>query len=209
MKEVLSNQTSSSYSNHFVNNNGETNSNSVSNGTNSTRKYAALSTDWISAIGEELGIHSLPDTLLKKLAEDASYRLREVLHVRNIFLNVIKFSVKLRKLNFVIFFKKCVTRLRHSKRRRLTATDVNAVVTNLCDVDPLIGAPEQLPEYISEASLFVPHERFIDLTQKINEPPSFSQVSVPFLQGKMKIKFIHKIRKIKFIKYEFLYIFRN
>jgi hypothetical protein len=65
----------------------------------------------------------------------------------------------------------------------LTSTDVNAVVTNLCDVDPLIGAPEQLPEYLSEAGLFIPHERFIDLSQKVNEPPSFSQVTVPFLQG--------------------------
>ncbi|XP_011494610.1 PREDICTED: uncharacterized protein LOC105359663 [Ceratosolen solmsi marchali] len=158
MKEVLSTQTSSSYSNHFVNNNGESNSNNnVSYGSNATRKYAVLSTEWISAIGEELGMHPLPDTLLRKLAEDASYRLREVLH-------------------------KCVTRLRHSKRKRLTSTDVNAVVTNLCDVDPLIGAPEQLPEYLSEAGLFVPHERFIDLSQKVNEPQSFSQVSVPFLQ---------------------------
>lgn len=83
MKEVLSTQSSSSYSNHFANNNGETNSNSVSNGTNSPRKYAVLSTDWISAIGEELGMHPLPDTLARKLAEDASYRLREVLHVSN------------------------------------------------------------------------------------------------------------------------------
>lgn len=43
-----------------------------------------LSTDWISAIGEELGMHPLPDPLLKRLAEDASYRLREVLHVNTI-----------------------------------------------------------------------------------------------------------------------------
>ncbi|XP_008209531.1 uncharacterized protein LOC100680291 [Nasonia vitripennis] len=157
MKEVLSNQNFSNYSNHFANNNGETNSNSVSNGTNSKRKYAVLSTDWVSAIGEELGMHPLPDTLVRKLAEDASYRLREVLH-------------------------KCATRLRHSKRRRLTSNDVNAVVTNLCNVDPSIGAPDQLPDYIPEANLFVPHERFVDLAQKVNEPPSFSQVNLPFLQ---------------------------
>ncbi|KAJ8679530.1 hypothetical protein QAD02_015317 [Eretmocerus hayati] len=157
MKEVLSSQTASNYNNHFINNNGETNSNDVSNGTNSNRKYAILSTDWISAIGDELGLNPLPDALLKKLAEDASYRLREILH-------------------------KCVTRLRHSKRKRLTSTDVNAVVTNLCDADPLIGASDQFPEYLPEANLFVPHERIIDLTQKVNEPPCFSQVNVPFLQ---------------------------
>jgi hypothetical protein len=88
MKEVLSTQTSSSYSNHFINNNGESNSNNnISYGTSSSRKYAVLSTEWISAIGEELGMHPLPDTLLRKLAEDASYRLREVLHVSHAFLN--------------------------------------------------------------------------------------------------------------------------
>lgn len=43
-----------------------------------------LSTEWISTIGEELGMHPLPDPLLKRLAEDASYRLREVLHVNTI-----------------------------------------------------------------------------------------------------------------------------
>lgn len=81
MKEVLSTQSNSSYSNHFVNNNGEANPNNVSNGTNSTRKYAVLSTDWVSAIGEELGVNPMPETLLRKLAEDTSYRLREILHV--------------------------------------------------------------------------------------------------------------------------------
>lgn len=79
MKEMLTNQTSSGYSNPFVNNNGDSNSNNTND--NNTRRYAVLSTDWISAIGEELGMHPLPDSLLKRLAEDASYRLREVLHV--------------------------------------------------------------------------------------------------------------------------------
>lgn len=47
----------------------------------SSRKYAVSSTEWVSAISEELGLHPLPDLLLQKLAEDTSYRLREVLHV--------------------------------------------------------------------------------------------------------------------------------
>ena len=47
----------------------------------SPKNYALLSTNWISSIGEELGMQQLPDPLLKKLAEDASYRLREILHV--------------------------------------------------------------------------------------------------------------------------------
>lgn len=80
MKEMLTNQASSGYSNSFVNNNGDANSNIGMD--NNSRRYAVLSTDWISAIGEELGMHPLPDSLLRRLAEDASYRLREVLHVR-------------------------------------------------------------------------------------------------------------------------------
>lgn len=76
MKEVLANRTSSEYGNYFVNNNG--NNAASSNG---ARRYAVLSTEWMSAMGEELGMHPLPDPLLRRLAEDASYRLREVLHV--------------------------------------------------------------------------------------------------------------------------------
>ncbi|KAK9301262.1 hypothetical protein QLX08_006336 [Tetragonisca angustula] len=155
MREMLANQTSSGYGNSFVNNNGDTNSNSTND--NNARRYAVISTDWISAIGEELGMHPLPDSLLKRLAEDASYRLREVLH-------------------------KCVTRLKHSKRKRLTSTDVNAVITNLCDIDPILGAPEFMPEYHTEAKVFVPNERIVNLVQKINEPVNILQSSVPFIQ---------------------------
>lgn len=82
MKEMLANQTTAGYSNSFVNNNAGT-SNIASD--NNTRKYAMVSTEWVSAIGEELGMHPLPDPLLNRLAEDASYRLREILHV-NIYL---------------------------------------------------------------------------------------------------------------------------
>lgn len=159
MKEVLNSQSSSGFSNHFANNNGDTSnasSNNVANGENS-RRYAVLSTEWVSAIGEELGMHPLPDPLLRRLAEDASYRLREVLH-------------------------KCVTRLRHSKRRRLTSNDVNAVFTNLCDVDPIFGAPEQMPEYHTEAAVFVPHDHIIDLPQQVNNPQRIEQLLPPLLQ---------------------------
>lgn len=80
MKEMLTNQATPGYSNSFANNNGDTSGNNAAVESNS-RRYAMLSTEWIAAIGEELGIHPLPDSLLRRLAEDASYRLREVLHV--------------------------------------------------------------------------------------------------------------------------------
>lgn len=61
--------------------------------------------------------------------------------------------------------------------------DVNAVITNLCDVDPILGAPESMPEYHTEAKVFVPNERIINLVQKVNDPFSISQNNVPFIQG--------------------------
>lgn len=76
-----------------------------------------------------------------------------------------------------------MTRLKHSKRKRLTSTDVNAVITNLCDVDPILGAPESMPEYHAEARVFVPNEHIINLVQTINDPLSLSQNNVPFIQG--------------------------
>ncbi|XP_033342571.2 uncharacterized protein LOC117229842 [Megalopta genalis] len=155
MKEMLTNQASSGYINSFVNNNGDANSNNAAE--NNSRRYAVLSTEWISAIGEELGMQPLSDSLLKRLAEDASYRLREVLH-------------------------KCVTRLKHSKRKRLTSNDVNAVITNLCDVDPIMGASESMPEYHTEARVFVPNDHVVNLVQKINDPLNIIQNNVPFIQ---------------------------
>ncbi|KAL6431131.1 hypothetical protein ACFW04_007099 [Cataglyphis niger] len=157
MKEMLANQNTMGYSNSFVNANSKDAGTSNITSDNNSRRYAMLSTEWISTIGEELGMHPLPDPLLKRLAEDASYRLREVLH-------------------------KCVTRLRHSKRRRLTSMDVNAVITNLCDADPILGAPESLPEYHTEAKVYVPNESVINLVHQINDPLTFSQNNVPFLQ---------------------------
>lgn len=158
MKEMLANQTTGmGYTNSFVNANSKDAGTSNITNDNNSRRYAMLSTEWISTIGEELGMHPLPDPLLKRLAEDASYRLREVLH-------------------------KCVTRLRHSKRRRLTSMDVNAVITNLCDADPILGAPESMPEYHTEAKVYVPNESIINLSHQINEPLNFSQTNVPFLQ---------------------------
>ncbi|EFN66298.1 Transcription initiation factor TFIID subunit 6 [Camponotus floridanus] len=158
MKEMLANQTTGmGYTNSFVNANSKDAGTSNITNDNNSRRYAMLSTEWISTIGEELGMHPLPDPLLKRLAEDASYRLREVLH-------------------------KCVTRLRHSKRRRLTSMDVNAAITNLCDADPILGAPESMPEYHTEAKVYVPNESIINLSHQINEPLNFSQTNVPFLQ---------------------------
>ncbi|KAL0127029.1 hypothetical protein PUN28_005396 [Cardiocondyla obscurior] len=156
MKELL-NQASVGYSSSFVHSNNKDAGTSSITSDNNSRKYAMFSTDWISAIGEELGMQSLPDPLLKRLAEDASYRLREVLH-------------------------KCVTRLRHSKRKRLTSMDVNAVITSLCDADPVFGASESMPEYHTEAKVYVPGESIVNFAHQMNEPLNLTQTNLPFLQ---------------------------
>lgn len=152
MKETLATQSTQNYA---YANNGEANHPPASNG--NARRYAMLSAEWVSCIGEELGMHPLPDSLLRRLAEDASYRLREVLH-------------------------KCVTRLRHSKRKRLTGHDVDAVVSTLCDADPIVGAPSLMAEFHSEARVFVPHDRLVELARRVNEPPNITQENVPFLR---------------------------
>ena len=90
MKEMLANQTTAGYSNSFVNNNAGT-SNAIAN--DDARMYAMVSTEWVSAIGEELGMHPLPDPLLNSLAEDASYRLREILHVSAIARSLLRITV--------------------------------------------------------------------------------------------------------------------
>jgi hypothetical protein len=46
-----------------------------------SRKYAQISYDSISVAAESNGISALSEDIRKQLAEDVSYRLREVIHV--------------------------------------------------------------------------------------------------------------------------------
>ncbi|KAH0569071.1 uncharacterized protein LOC123273216 [Cotesia glomerata] len=162
MKELVQQTNLSSSINHHYgskNNNSTSTTSTSNNSTNITngnnqRRYAVLSNEWVSVIGEELGMHPLPDSLLKKLAEDASYRLREILH-------------------------KCVTRLSHSCRKKLLSTDVNAVITTLCDADPVYGSSDPMPSYHSEAQVFVPHEELVDVASVALEPLNLTQINEP------------------------------
>lgn len=61
--------------------------------------------------------------------------------------------------------------------------DVNAVITNLCDGDPVLGAPESMAEYHAEAKVYVPNESFINLFHHMNDSLNLSQTNVPYLQG--------------------------
>lgn len=82
-----------------------------------------------------------------------------------------------------MLLQKCVTKLKHGKKKRLTSIDVNSVITSLCDTDPVLGAPETLPEYHTEAKVYVPNETIINLVHQINDPLSLSQTNTAFLQG--------------------------
>lgn len=62
--------------------------------------------------------------------------------------------------------------------------DVNAVITSLCDADPVFGASESMPEYHTEAKVYVPSESIVNLANQLNDPLNMSQTNVPFLQGK-------------------------
>lgn len=63
--------------------------------------------------------------------------------------------------------------------------DVNAVITNLYDVDPILGATESMPEYHTEAKVYVPTESVVNLVHEVNDPVSLTQPNVPLLQGKL------------------------
>lgn len=63
------------------------------------------------------------------------------------------------------------------------STDVNEVITNLCDSDPVLGTSDLIPKYDAEANVFVPCERIIDLVQKVNEPLNIIQNGAPYIQG--------------------------
>ena len=57
------------------------------------------------------------------------------------------------------------------------------MITNLCDVDPVMGTPDKMPKYFSEADVFVPHESNVNLVKIVDNVPKFIQPSAPFLQG--------------------------
>lgn len=47
----------------------------------STRKFAVMSSEFIKIVADSIGISEIPDDTCAALAEDLSYKLREVIHV--------------------------------------------------------------------------------------------------------------------------------
>lgn len=82
------------------------------------------------------------------------------------------------------------------------------MITSLCDADPVLGAPESLPEYHTEAKVYVPNESIVNLVHQVNDPMSLSQTNVPFLQGEFFkclfswVFFVHAFMYVRmYVKY--------
>ncbi|KAJ9590983.1 hypothetical protein L9F63_015989 [Diploptera punctata] len=125
------------------------------------RKYGQISYDSVVAAAESNGITGLQEDVAKQLAEDVSYRLREIIH-------------------------KCSVHMRQNKRRKLTTADVNAVF-QISDVPTIyghVGAEEQINYvYIKEANIFVPAEVEIELPAMALSNTVYIQKRAPFVKG--------------------------
>jgi transcription initiation factor TFIID subunit 6 len=113
------------------------------------KQYIQISPETVELIAETIGITNLDTSTAIVLAEDASYRCREVANI-------------------------CGQLMRHAKRRKLTAQDVNEAL-DLYDADPVLGHDATDPvsytmlkdntstEYENLDILYVPDEKLVDL----------------------------------------------
>ena len=112
------------------------------------KQYIQLSPETVELIAETVGITNLDPSTAIALAEDASYRCREVANI-------------------------CGQLLRHSKRRRLTTKDLNEAF-QLYDTDPVLGhhvsesvaytlIKDSAVDYENPNILYVPDEKLVDL----------------------------------------------
>lgn len=106
----------------------------------SAKRYAIVSPESVSIIGEEIGISELPEDLCFSLAEDVSYKLREVVN-------------------------NCCILLRNNKRRKLLTHDVNQVFETYNSL-PIYGHsfPNELDfQYVPNADTFVEEDVEVDI----------------------------------------------
>ena len=124
--------------------------------TKEDKQYIQLSPETVELIAETVGINNLDPSTAIALAEDASYRCREVANI-------------------------CGQILRHSKRRKLTTQDVSEAF-QLYDTDPVLGHDVGEPvaytlikdsgDFESPNILYVPDEKLVDLrTYSVAQTP--------------------------------------
>ncbi|KAI9558653.1 hypothetical protein GHT06_015442 [Daphnia sinensis] len=115
------------------------------------KKFIQISPESIELIADSAGYTNLPGILSKSLAEDTSYRLRELI-------------------------QSCSQILRHSKRSKLTKDDVNLAL-HWSDVPQVHGPNTTLEDftYLPELDIYSSVDRVVDLTQ---EYPTDTDVEV-------------------------------
>ena len=133
--------------------------------TDGEKKYFQISPESIKLIAETVGYSNIPLSVTKSLAEDTSYRLRELIQVFWHWYFIIGLLES--SLQFYFDFKSCVQILRHSKRPQLVSDDVNLAL-RWSDVPLLHGQQPQPPEfqYIQESDVYVTLDGTVDLTQE-------------------------------------------
>ncbi|XP_075219177.1 uncharacterized protein LOC142323443 isoform X2 [Lycorma delicatula] len=117
-----------------------------------TRKFAILSSECVSKIADSIGISDLPDDVLSGLAEDTSYKLREVIH-------------------------NCSILLKNTKRRKLLTEDVFRVFDNF-NVPPVYGhltGNETDFVHIPSAEVFVLNDFESDIIAMATSDLEFTQ----------------------------------
>ena len=77
------------------------------------RRYVQLAPESVSVAGESIGLSNVPAPVCRALAEDASYRVREVASLAALL-------------------------LRHGRKRKLGAADMNRAL-KWCGVSPVLG----------------------------------------------------------------------
>jgi len=115
------------------------------------KRFVQIPPENIVMAAESIGISSLNPNISRSLAEDATYRCREIASV-------------------------CSQLLRHSKRRRLNGEDVNRAL-KWADVEPVYGysggpevTPAQMFQHLPEVDLFVERSNDLELADIISQP---------------------------------------
>ena len=106
--------------------------------------FVQVSPESVTVAGETIGITNLPGNVTRALAEDVSYRTREVASLASLF-------------------------LRHSRKRKLTVDDMNLAL-KWSDVEQVVGqgggrevAVSQLYTHIPELDMFVDTDTELDM----------------------------------------------
>ena len=123
-------------------------------------KFIQISPESIVVYAESAGYSNIPDVVSKSLAEDTSYRLRELIQV-TIFSD--KFSTHLS--SNLSAFQSCVQILRHNKRQRLGVDDVT-VALHRSDVPTLYGQLPQPTEFdkLHNLDIYAPVDKKVNLS---------------------------------------------